>query len=71
MLVGIPKNEVFLSKGLPPLHTGDVGVSILLHTFCCRNLPDRHQKSHFGGQTTILEDKLLTFSEAFTFFDYV
>ena len=71
VLVGIPKDKVFLRQGLPLVHAGDIGVGILLDLPIRRDFPHGHLKAKLCGKSPILEDELFAFSEPFPFFRYI
>ena len=67
VLVGIPKDKVFLRQGFPLFHAGDIRVGILLDLPIRRDFPHGHLEAKLGGKPAILEDELFAFPEPFTF----
>ena len=67
VLVGIPKDKVFLRQGFPLVHAGDIRVGILLDLPIRWDFPHGHLKAKLSGKPTILEDELFALTEPFTF----
>ena len=71
VLVGIPKDKVFLRQGFPLVHAGDIGVGILFDLPIRRDFPHGHLEAKLCGKSAILEDELFALSEPFPFFRYI